>query len=540
MEWKVFVVYLHFEAIGPPPTWQCKKIDRGFGAKFATRVELPEAGAIRRDSRPMSQGLIFNSDMMSQRLESHRPTIISLLPLSPAVQAAPPAATLARIGKPANQPFQDISSDLRLASWTRSIHVFPAAYPRSISGSAVHEAVLPKYPRSQDPVAIAHDIRNRNLNAEKRIESGTAIDEPQLFIAAARYYNHSQSGEDQKNNVNEGEAPITFVLTHANGFHKETWEPMLAHLILSPGGRKIKEFWALDCVNQGDSAVLNRATVGLNFDWADHARDLLNFVLSYLPDQHSSGPSLPMVLPCLECPNSQLLQLDQSPRSDTCGPISWRHRRLGLIGHSVGGCASLFAATSIPELFQDVILVEPVVRPKHDDEIRVTIKIASSTVARQDQWDNRAVALKKFQKNDRFFGRWDPSVLKRYLEHALEFEQPVKLKCNKLHEASVFVQPHNRTSESYFRFSELFDESMTKQPLGNDHLPFRFLLILGNQSDSVVPEDAVKKFGFVKIDRSGHLITQENPLELASLISKHLTESKFPSCINKDTPFCKL
>jgi pimeloyl-ACP methyl ester carboxylesterase len=204
----------------------------------------------------------------------------------------------------------------------------------------------------------------------------------------------------------------------------------------------------------------------------------------------------------------------------------------------------LLAATSIPELFQDVILVEPVARPEHDEEIRGKIKIASSTVARQDQWENRAVALQKFQKNERFFGRWNPSVLKRYLEHALESEQPVKLKCNKLHEASVFVQPHNRTSESYFRFSELFDESMTKQqhdiPLGNDHLPFRFLLILGNQSDSVVPEDVVKRFGFVKIDRSGHLITQENPLELASLISKHLTESKFPSCINMDTTFCKL
>jgi hypothetical protein len=174
---------------------------------------------------------MISTSNMSQRLGSHRPSIISLLPLSPVVQAAPPAATLARIGKPANRPFQDISSDLRLASWARSIHVFPAAYPRSISGSAVHEAVLPTYPRSQDPVKIAHDIRNRNVNAKKRIGSGTAVDEPQLFIAAARYYNHSQSGEAQNNDVGDGEAPITFVLTHANGFHKEVKSWTYFHVI---------------------------------------------------------------------------------------------------------------------------------------------------------------------------------------------------------------------------------------------------------------------------------------------------------------------
>lgn len=47
--------------------------------------------------------------------------------------------------------------------------------------------------------------------------------------------------------------PIIF--THANGFHKEIWEPVIARM--SPrwtSGR----MYAFDCRNQGDSAVLNK------------------------------------------------------------------------------------------------------------------------------------------------------------------------------------------------------------------------------------------------------------------------------------------
>ncbi|OAV99340.1 hypothetical protein PTTG_04581 [Puccinia triticina 1-1 BBBD Race 1] len=482
---------------------------------------------------------------MGKRLQyrlPHRPNIISLLPLAPTIQAAPPDATLARIQKPAIQPFKDISTDHRLTCWTRSIHVFPAAYPRSIVGSAVHEAVLPTYLRSQDAGTIAHDIRARNVHAERRIESelGAVDNEPQLFIAAARYFNHSESVKTRENQATNGEEPITLILTHANGFHKETWEPMLAHLLLSPGGRKIKEIWALDCANHGDSAILNRSTLGLNFDWADNARDLLNFVLLYLPEQHSSDSSLPMVLPPLDCPHPQLLQLDKSPPLNTCGPVCWRHRRLGLMGHSLGGCASMLAVTSIPELFAEVTLVDPAIAPTHGTDISAAIRLVSLAVTRQNEWESRAAALKKFRTNKTFYGRWDPLVLKRYVEHALESDQLVKLKCNKLHEASVFTQCHGRGPEAYHRLLNLsnknINEKQTIMP-SNDQLPFRFLLILGNQAESIVPEEAVCNFGFVRMNQSGHLVVQENPLKLAVLISKHLTESRYLPPIDKAPDF---
>lgn len=479
----------------------------------------------------------------SENQLSHRPSILSLIPLAPIVQAAPPAEALAQIQTLTSHPFTDISSDTRLACWTRSTHVFPAAFPRSISGSAVHQAVLPTYLRSLDRVAIARDIRARNMAGEMRTEVDKTVNEPQLFMTAARYVNPAfESDATGKHHSSDGEIPITLILTHANGFHKETWEPSLAHLILSPAGRKIKEIWSLDCVNQGDGAVLNRQNLGLNFDWADQARDLLQFVLSYLPDENVAGPSLPVVLPRLECPNPEFLQLDRSSPPNTDEPLYWRHRKLKLIGHSFGGCASMLAATSIPELFHDVILVDPAVRPKHDTEIATATRLAGSAVSRHDQWQNRTTAFSKFQKNPFFYGRWDPHVLNRYVEHALESSRSVKLKCNKLHEASVFTQCHNRVSESYYRFLNLLHEDRLNHRLDRSSrgspLSHRFFVILANHMESIIPKEIASGFpSAVRMNCSGHLIVQETPVELAFLISERLTASNRPAYIEQELTY---
>lgn len=482
-----------------------------------------------------------------------RPSIDTrLLPLGATSQAAPSAEALARIeAGTCYHPFADISSDTRLARWARSIHVFPAARPRSIVASALHQPRLPDHPPSLNRSSIAQDIKARNRLAQRRSHQATPVDEPQLFTVAARYFIPAASrsdlitGEAPPNN--NGEPLITFILSHANGLHKETWEPFLAHLILSPGGRHIQEVWALDCVNHGDSALLNRETLGLNFDWADHARDLLSFVLSYLPDQDSTRSNLPTVLPGLGCVNGRLLELDGSAGPESrIAPKKWRGRRLGLIGHSFGGCASMLAAASIPWLFEEVILVDPVIRPTQN--WRVKIAFAGSAVARHSHWPDRTIALQKFEKNRGFFGRWDPLVLKRYVQYALVEESnssgPVTLKCNKLHEASVFTEPHDRSSGCYYRMMDMIQESPSAHPQedtpGGPSLPFRLFVILGNRAESVVPEEAIvsgccKLRCVTRLDQAGHLIVQEAPVQLASLISNHLTQS-FPLSYSNTKP----
>jgi len=61
----------------------------------------------------------------------------------------------------------------------------------------------------------------------------------------------------------------TLILAHATSFHKEIWEPFLEDLyglvaVASRGNAalpKIRDVWAIDCPNHGDSAILNEETL---------------------------------------------------------------------------------------------------------------------------------------------------------------------------------------------------------------------------------------------------------------------------------------
>jgi hypothetical protein len=65
----------------------------------------------------------------------------------------------------------------------------------------------------------------------------------------------------------------TLVLAHATGFHKELWEPVLEELYdqMAVSSRtnssvpKIRDAWAIDCPNHGESAVLNEETLSTGY-----------------------------------------------------------------------------------------------------------------------------------------------------------------------------------------------------------------------------------------------------------------------------------
>ncbi|ORY36942.1 hypothetical protein BCR35DRAFT_60181, partial [Leucosporidium creatinivorum] len=253
--------------------------------------------------------------------------------------------------------------------WRLDSFIVPAAFPRSAQGSTQHPTPAPEKPAAAGSrVKVdANGVYEQMLTAQVAAHQGQVSiedkqeldDQEQLYLAVNRYR--------PKKRREGGQQGLTLVFAHANGFHKEIWEPTMADLLdqlehpSQPQALPVDEIWALDAVNQGDSGVLNESVLGNAFNWADHGRDILNFVISYL-DNPSSPDSTSTELPPLQA-DSSLLALDTESRAEGgASPSSrlWRDRIIVGIGHSLGGGGMAYASSASPSLFSSIIFCDPV------------------------------------------------------------------------------------------------------------------------------------------------------------------------------------
>lgn len=152
-------------------------------------------------------------------------------------------------------------------------------------------------------------------------------------------------------------------------------------------------------------------------NWADHGRDLLNFILSY-GDAPASSPGL--LNPAPDVPD-HLKLLDNGPLLPT-GPSvpsarTYRSRLIVAIGHSLGGGATAYAASALPSLFSSLVFVDPVL-PDPTVSTRAMTRLTAGALMRRETWKTRDEAREAFVKKP-FFQAWDPRVLDGYLEHGL-------------------------------------------------------------------------------------------------------------------------
>ncbi|KAG0357503.1 hypothetical protein BGZ54_000318 [Gamsiella multidivaricata] len=259
------------------------------------------------------------------------------------------------------------------------------------------------------------------------------------------------------------------IFAHANGFHKEMWEPVISRL--NPRWTA-GDMYAFDCRNQGDSAVLNKNVLEDHFDWYWYARDILQII-------------------------------------DTFGikkPIG--------VGHSI------LAELMRPGTFSAIVAVDPTMFPKQfymnaplDDH-----PMAQLTLKRRDTWKDRAEARAKLEEK-KFFKVWHPESLDLYLEHGMvdvvneDGSTNITLKCPKFQEAVTFACEGTGLYDAFERLNEL-------------HIPVH--IIAGGTSDINPPELTAMKleqcrYGSLDmVEGSGHLLNLEKPQETADYISAFL------------------
>lgn len=244
--------------------------------------------------------------------------------------------------------------DMRLPEWMVTKHIFPAAYPRShpqsvfVPGkhfepnqnSNVNKMTSSqlKQKRKEDiktGVAMiqsvelenflpAHNEREANEKAQKLAQSG----QPQLWGCVERIASVRERPKGK---------PITLILAHATGFHKEIFRPCLQGLIEEFESQQdqcyIDEIWSLDNFRTGDAAVLNAPFVGPAISCHDIARDIQQFIQYYLPVRNLSGE---------DGFDHYMLNL----KRQECGKAK-STRTIVAIGHSQGAATLLMAINAI-------------------------------------------------------------------------------------------------------------------------------------------------------------------------------------------------
>lgn len=210
--------------------------------------------------------------------------------------------------------------------------------------------------------------------------------------------------------------------------------------------RAIDEIWSIDCVNQGDAAVLNFETLGDTFNWSDHGRDIINFISSYLdaPLPATTSSSFPAILSPILLPDRSILTFDDSHASCNIStsfsvrPSDRRYRNRIIVGagHSLGGGGMTFAASSAPSLFSSLILIDPVLPSAQMGQGDGSPRLASGALMRKDTWSSLDESRKAFLSKP-FFQAWDERVLRAYLAFGLKSigQGAVSLKARKIDEA---------------------------------------------------------------------------------------------------------
>lgn len=392
------------------------------------------------------------------------------------------------------------------STYTVSTHLIPAAFPRVTT--FVPLPPVPGHESKDERSARVNRYANEFLALQTQHTPDKSEPQPTALWTVLNRYARADCGTG-----------LTLLLLHANGLHKETFEPTLRHLFEAADNEKryqIDEIWALDAVQHGDSGLVNAQNLGSLFTWGDNARDVLNFILHFLPEE-----ATPLVLPT----NLPRVPLETSEARKRLGLA---RRKLVVVGHSLGGCSAVLAAHSVPAPFSGLILVDPVIKPGSEAGSQQLREYVMGALSRRSAWQTREEAYSLFRKSP-FFGSWDPDVLRMYVEYALieDASGQIRLKCTNFQEAAVFADGTRPI------------EALSALPHVDERIPVKWLVpsseasVLGDYEtmQEIIwsrPENTSNSL----ISTATHLMVQDSPREVAQEVHEFLLKRSFEARSN--------
>jgi len=191
------------------------------------------------------------------------------------------------------------------------------------------------------------------------------------------------------------------------------------------------------------------------------------------------------------------------------------------VGHSLGAVATLYAAVSRPDLFSQLILIEPVMLPPailqkiaENPEAGAFTKMVDGALKRRKRWASRQVAFDRFRRKS-VFNRFSDEALWDYVNSATRKmdNESFELVYPREWEARFYSMPPFHVWEAIKQLT---------QPT---------LAIRAAETDTVFPQawqlwqELQPDATFVEVPDCGHMLTLERPSQVAAIVQNYLSQS---------------
>ena len=195
-------------------------------------------------------------------------------------------------------------------------------------------------------------------------------------------------------------------------------------------------------------------------------------------------------------------------------------RRLIGVGHSLGAVANMMAAHGRPDLFQVLVLIEPVFLPPAildqfagEDNIdnRSQWPWVATALNRRDLWPSRQEAYDHFRRKE-VFSRWSDEVLTDYINSGLRLNNQghYELTYPREWEARIYTLP---PTEVWNSIPQIEQPTLAVRGADSNTLSYDAWALWQERQPQAT---------FVELADSGHLLPMENPLILADTILEFL------------------
>ncbi|KAI0061136.1 hypothetical protein BV25DRAFT_1827001 [Artomyces pyxidatus] len=231
----------------------------------------------------------------------------------------------------------------------------------------------------------------------------------------------------------------TLIFTHGAGFYKEQWEPVLEELYdfvataVSTGGKvTIRDAWAIEAPDHGESAVLNEKEL--------HKQNV--------PSAFSSASAYTTAV--------HLVLSGQGKGLD----VDFKDRNLFALGNSLG-CIPLIMSRALEPVipWRSAILVNPaILHPAYN--LRTEALLVTGAERDTDIWPNREAARKVL--HEQTLNTWDSRAIDVFLNYGLR-ELPtadypaetkgVTLKHSRVSETATYGDSESRLAASRYLLS---------------------------------------------------------------------------------------